>query len=234
MKRIPLTISIILLLCFYANAQSQVDRGFVQDGTYVNNGFGFIYTYPKDWTVHGDATNERIREAGKQEMIESGALSKGSAEASLKNTHYLLTVFRHPLGTPGITFNPAVMVIAERVDHAPGIKNGKDYVLNTRAILKRTGAQVTDEEPTEHRFGDWQFFRDSYALEINGRHVVQAHFATIVKGYALLFIFMGPDEKSVDEIAKSMETFAVLPPVRTGVTTVIGPPPKPTPKPKPN
>src|ERR1041384_7589628 len=97
MKRIPLTISIILLLCCYANAQSQVDRGLVKDGTYVNNGFGFTYTYPKDWTVHGDATNERIKEAGKEEIVASGALSKGSVEASMKNTLYLLTVFRHPV-----------------------------------------------------------------------------------------------------------------------------------------
>jgi len=232
MKHIPLTISIILLLCFYANAQQpQVDRGLVRDGTYVNNGFGFTYTYPKDWTVHGEATNERIREAGKQEIIASGALSKGSAEASLKNTHYLLTVFQHPVGTPGITFNPGVMLIAERVDHAPGIKTGKDYVLNTRAILKRTGAQISDEEPTEHRFGDWQFFRASYNLEVNRVPLVQVHFATVVKGYALLFIFLAQDEKSADEIAKSMETFASVPPVRRGVTTVTGPPPKPKPKP---
>lgn len=234
MKRIPLTISIILLLCSYANAQSQVDRGLVRDGTYINSGFGFTYTYPKDWTVHGDATNERIKEVGKQEIVESGALSKGSVEASMKNTHYLLTVFRYPLGTPGIAFNPAVMVLAERVDHAPGIKNGKDYALNTRALLKKTGAQVTDEEPTEHRFAEWQFFRANFAMQINGMPVVQAHFATIVKGYALLFIFMGPDEKTVDEIAKSMESFGPAPPVRRGVTTVMGPPPKPKPKPQPH
>ena len=232
MKRIPLTISIILLLCCYANAQSQVDRGLVKDGTYINNGFGFTYTYPKDWTVHGDATNERIKEAGKEEIVASGALSKGSVEASMKNTHYLLTVFRHPVGTPGITFNPAVMLIAERVDHAPGIKTGKEYILNTRSILKRTGAQVTDEEPTEHRFAGWQFFRANFALQINGIPVIQAHFATVVRGYALLFIFMGPDQQSVDEIAKSMETFAlVVPPVRRGVITVTGTEPKPKAKP---
>jgi hypothetical protein len=94
MKRIPLTISIILLLCFYANAQSRFDRGFVHDGTYTNFGLNFTNTYPKDWTVHGEATNERIKEVGKEELVESGAVSSASAEASLKNTHYLVTVFR--------------------------------------------------------------------------------------------------------------------------------------------
>jgi hypothetical protein len=54
MKRVPLTISIILLLCFYANAQTEVDLGSVQNGVYTNRGFGFSFQYPKDWVVHGE------------------------------------------------------------------------------------------------------------------------------------------------------------------------------------
>jgi len=126
MKRVPLAISIILLLCACANAQSEVDLGTTQDGTYTNSGFGFSFKYPKDWVVHGQATNERIRELGKEKIAESGAASKANIDVALNNTYQLLTVFRQPLGTPGITFNPAIMVIAEKVAHAPGIKNGKD------------------------------------------------------------------------------------------------------------
>lgn len=233
MKHIPLTISIILLLCFYANAQPQVDRGLVRDGTYVNNGFGFTYTYPKDWTVHGEATNKHIQEVGEKQIVGSGAVSKSTAEVSLKNSYYLLTVFRHPLGTPGVTFNPAVLVLAERVDYAPGIKNGADFLLNLRGILGKSGVQVPDEKPTEHNFAGWQFFRDNYILEHTGVRVVQSHFATVTKGYALVFMFMGADQKSVDEMAKSMETFTVAP-LRKVTTTLGGPPPKPKPKPKPN
>ena len=65
MKRIPLTISIVLLLCFHANGQSKVDRGVVHDGTYINTGFGFTYTYPKDWAVHGEATNQQIKKSAR-------------------------------------------------------------------------------------------------------------------------------------------------------------------------
>ena len=116
MKRVPLTISIILLLCFYTNAQSVVDRGTTHDGIYINPGLSFSFKYPKDWVVHGEETNERIREIGKEKLIESGASSRASADVAVKNTYHLLTVFRHPLGTPGIAFNPAILVIAERVE----------------------------------------------------------------------------------------------------------------------
>ena len=213
MKRFPLTISIVLLLCFYANAQSGVDHSTTQDGTYTNRDFGFSFKYPKDWTVHGAATNERIMELGKEKLTEAGALSKPSAEVAIKNTYQLLTVFRHPVGTPGITFNPAILVIAEKIDYAPGIKNGKDYLLNVRAILTKAGGhQILLKEPVEYHFAGSQFFRDNHAAEVNGVHMVQSYFATVSKGYALVFIFLGEDEKSVDEMSKAMETFAVVAP----------------------
>jgi len=226
MKRVPLAISIILLLCSYANAQVEVDRGVTHDGLYTNSGFRFSFKYPKDWVVHGEATNERIREIGKEKIAESGAASKSTLDVAMNNTYQLLTVFRHPLGTPGVTFNPAIMVIAEKVAHAPGITNGKDYLLNMRLVLAKAGPQVLLKEPGEYHFGGMQFFRDDYLLEVNGARVFQAYFSYLVNGYAVVFAFMGQDQASVDEMAKAMETFAVTPPIRRGVTTKIDPAPQ--------
>jgi hypothetical protein len=230
MKRISLILPTILTLCFSANAQSEIDRGVVHDGTYINSSFGFSYKYPKDWVVHGDATNERIRELGKEKIVQSGAISETSAEVSLKHTYHLLTVFRQPVGTPGIAINPAVLVIAEKVTHAPGIKSGKDYLLNVRELLRKSETQFLLKEPAECQFGGWQFFRDDYGAGTNGVPAVQSYFASIANGYAVVFIFMGEDQKSVDEMSKSMETFALAPPVRKGVTVTL----EPAPKPKPN
>jgi hypothetical protein len=77
----------------------------------------------------------------------------------------------------------------------------------------------------EYHFGETQFFRDNYDVEVNGVHMVQSHFATVRYGYALIFAFMGEDQASVDEMAKAMESFNTVLPVRRGVTTVIGSPP---------
>ncbi len=218
MKRLPLAIPIILLLCVYANGQSPVDLGATHDGVYTNRGFGFSFKYPQDWVVHGEATNERIRELGSEKMEESGALSRASMEVAQKNTYHLLTVFRQALGTPGITFNPAVLVMAERVAHAPGIVSGKEYLLNVRALMLKAGAQALSKEPVAYRYGGAQFFREDYAVEANGKQVVEAYFAHVTNGFAIVFIFISEGQASVDEIAKSMETFSVLP--RKGVTTI--------------
>jgi hypothetical protein len=230
MKRTPLATSLVLLfICFSANGQSGVDLGIIQDGTYVNRHFEFKFTYPKDWTVHGKETDERMRELGK-EMAANAGTSKEQLEVALKSTYTLLTVFRHPVGTPGITSNPVVLVMAEKVSHAPGIKTGKDYLLNVRELMRRTGAQVLPDEPKEFTFAGRQFFRDDYGVEINRAKVSQAYFAQVMKGYALVFIFMGLDQKTVDEMAKSMDTLEATPPVRKGVTTIQG---EAAPKPKP-
>jgi len=226
MTRVPLTILIILLLCFYANAQSEIDRGTTQDGLYTNPALGFSFQYPKNWVVHGEATNERIKELGKEKLTRAGAVSEPSLEVALKTTYQLLTVFRHPVGTPGITFNPGILIMAEKVSHAPGITNGSDYLLNLRALLVKAGSQAMLKEPMEYNFAGWQFFRDDYATEINGLRVVQANFATVKSGYAIVFIFMGQDQTSVDELTKAMETFALAPPVRKGVTTTTDPAPQ--------
>ena len=228
MKRILLTIPIVLLLCICANAQVKIDYGTVHDGIYINPGFGFRFEYPKDWVVHGEATNERIREIGKEKAVESGA-PKASLEVAMKSTYQLLTVFRHPVGTPGIPFNPAIIVVAERVAHAPGIVTGKDYLLNARLLMQKMGAEGLVKDLVEYHFGGSQFFRDDYALVVNGVHVNQVFFVTVRQGYALLFVFMAEDQKTVDEMAKSMETFGPTPPVRQGATTS-----RPVPNPKPN
>ena len=231
MKRVPFLISVILLLCFYANAQTAIDSGTTKDGTYINPWFGFSFKYPKEWVVHGEATNQRIRELGKEKLAESDALSKANVEVSLKHTYHLLTVFRHAVGTPGVGFNPGILVIAEKTDHAPGITSGKDYLLNLRTILLKTGVQTLLKEPVEYRVAGSEFFRDSFAMETNGVRAVQTYFAKITNGYALVFAFIAEDEKSVDEMAKAMETFAATPPLRKGVTTIIDIPPA---KPKPH
>lgn len=221
MKRAPLVAAIFLLLCVSANAQTDPpDPGVVKDGVYTNTFFGFSYEFPKGWVVHGEATNERIREIGKEKTSKSGALSEESVEVAMKNTYNLLTVFRQPVGTPGIGFNPGVLVIAERVAFAPGITNGKDYLLSMRGLMLKSGSQSLLKEPTEHNFGGLPFFRDDYAVELNAFHIKQTYVAHVLKGYGLVFIFICEDQKSLDEMMKTMDTIMLMPPVRKGVFAV--------------
>ena len=58
----------------------------------------------------------------------------------------------------------------------------------------------------EFRVAGFQFFRDDYSREVKGVSMRQAIFVTVQKGYALEFSFTVEDQKSVEEMAKAMET----------------------------
>jgi hypothetical protein len=204
MKHSPFASAILLLLCFSAQAQTALpDDGQVKDGVYLNLFFSFAFTYPKDWVVHDEAINERIRERAKEEAAKSGTLSQQ------KNTYLLFTASRYPRGTPGIALNPTVGVIAENITPVPRNYTGKDYLLSVRQLQVKRGKRPLLNEPVEFRIAGLQFFRDDYSAEVNGVSLRTAVFVTLKKGYALAFSFNGEDQKSVDEMAQAMNT--VLP-----------------------
>ncbi len=199
MKHSLLALTIVLLLCFSAHAQTKSpDNGTIKDGVYYNTYFNFAFTYPKDWVVHEQAINDRIHERALEEAAKTGNL------AQQKNTYILLTVTRHPKGTPGITVNSAVFVVAEKV---PGNADGKDYLLSLRQVRQeKKSDQPLLDKPEEFRVAGMQFFRDDYTGMVNGINKRQSIFVHIKKGYAIIFSFTGGDEKSVEEMATTMNS----------------------------
>jgi hypothetical protein len=197
----------VVLLCVVASAQSSTpDSGGVNNGVYSNTYFGFSYTYPKDWVVHGEATNQRIVELGKERVKDSKALSEPSADVSLKHVHQLLTVFQYALGTPGLSYNDAVQIIAEDVRYAPAITDGRVYLLNMKDLLTKMGCQVVQKEPVEMIISGRQFFRLDFRTPVRDIYVQQVMIAHVTKGYALAFGFtVGPDQ-NIEDIVKTVDS----------------------------
>lgn len=198
-QQTPLVCTFLFLLCFSAHAQTaHPEDGKVIDGVYYNSFFSFAFRYPKDWTVHDEEINERIRKRAKEEAVKSGV---PQVEAYL-----LFTASRHPRGTPGIALNPTILIIAENIAPVPRNYTAKNYLLEVRPIKLKEGAQPLLKEPVEFRVAGFKFFRDDYRAEIKGVQTRQAIFVYVTKGYAVAFSFAGEDQKSLDEMAKAMET----------------------------
>lgn len=216
MKRSSLVITILLLLCSSSLAQTKLPNdGLVKDGVYFNLFFNLGYTYPAGWVVHDEALNERIHERALDLAAKSGNL------AQQKNTFVLLTVSRYARGTPNIPMNPTVFVVAEKISHVPGNPNGRDYLLSLRPLKLKRGVQSVLKEPLEVSIAGTQYFRDNYTGEVNGVSMKQAIFVTVKKGYAVIFSFTGEDEKSVDEMVKTINT--ILPVGRGGNRPLANP-----------
>ena len=205
MKRSALASTTLLLLCVLTHAQTSAPNDAqVKDGVYYNLFFNIAFTYPKDWVVHDQEVNDRIHERSKEEAAKKGAL------AQWKNTYPLLSVTRHPRGTPGIAMNPFVFVAAEKIDYWPGKPGAKEYLLSLRESKAKRGQQATLSEPAEFRVAGFQFMRDDYRGEVNGVPFRKSIFVTVKKGYAMIFSFTGEDEKSVAEMVQSMNTILPL------------------------
>jgi len=208
MVRVSIVFLSVLLLCVVASAQSLTpDSGSVNNGVYSNTYFGFSYTYPKDWVVHGDATNQRIIELGRERATDTKALSEPSANVLIKHVHQLLTVFQYALGTPGVSNNAAVQIIAEDVRHAPAITDGRVYLLNMQELLTKMGCQMVQKEPAEMIVSGRQFFRQDFRTPVKDIYVQQVMIVYVTKGYALSFGFtVGPDQ-NIEDLVRTMDSF---------------------------
>jgi len=205
MKYSTLVLTTLLLLCFSTQAQTQSpDDAFIRDGVYYNRFFGFSFTYPKDWIIPDEALNERLKESANEEAARKGNL------AQMKDAYLLLTVSRHPLGTPGIALNPSILVAAEKISHVPGNPNAKDFLLGYRQIKVKQGIPSILSEPVEFRVAELQFFRDDYQGEIRGVSISQSSFVLFKKGYALVITFTAEDRKAVEEMANFMKTIRTI------------------------
>jgi hypothetical protein len=191
-----------------ANAQqpSTPDDAAIHDRVYDNRFFGFSYTFPKDWIVHGGATNTEIKDLGKQRMVGSGAMSASEADALIKNTYQLLTVSQRPLGTPGT--NSMIQVVAENVSHVPALIDGRNYLLHVGPVLAKTGAQFTQIEPIEMKLAGRTFFRRDHVTSVNGLPIHQTMVVGGEKGYVLVFIFTSTERAQVEETLKTLTSLA--------------------------
>jgi len=235
MKHSLFLIAILLLLgvvapVSHAQQTSTPDDGDVVNGVYTNRFFGLSVTYPKDWVVHGEATNTRLKEIGKG-ATSSGAMSAASTEVILKNTYQLLTAFQYPMGAV-VEVNPSFMLIAERVNHAPGIVNGRDYLLYVRPMMIKTGVIPVNDEPSSLLLGGHKFFRQNSRMQVNGMSLEQSIVITVIKGFAIAFILSGKDQPSIDEMFKAAGTlrFAVSPATSPRKPSPKSPPSKSKPR----
>jgi hypothetical protein len=153
-----------------AGVPGRPDNGKVLDGVSANQFFGFRYTVPQGWTVHGEETQKAIMETGKEIVAGEDQDKRRIMEAASKRTFQLLTVFEYPLGTPNKT-NRGVQVMAENFAFAPGIQTGKDYLQLMEKNLSVGQMHFEFEgEPIEetldgidfyHHYGHFQVGKDS-------------------------------------------------------------------------
>jgi hypothetical protein len=190
-----LVILVVLLLGCEKKASDEIDFGTFNNSAYHNNFFGMSLTMPANWSIQDRSAQERLMKLGETMVAGDDKSMKTAMKASELQSVNLFAVYKYPLGSP-VTNNPAVMAMAERVSQLPGIKRGKDYLFQVRQMLEASQVQVDVSNDTyTQQLGGVDFDVLDLKLHIRGMIIREKYYSTIMKGYALNFIFMFRDEQ---------------------------------------
>jgi hypothetical protein len=193
-----LVLLVVVSSCSGPDAPADFDYGKVENNRYVNSYFDFEMSLPPDWVVQTQEEMERITSVGKDLVAGDDQRMKAIIKASEVNTANLLAVYRHEYGA-AVEFNPNIMLIAENIAHAPGIKSGKEYLFQSRRLLTQSQFQYDhlDEEFEKEQIGGADFYKMNAQINYGGLSIGQTYYSTIIKGFSfnVIISYSGETEK---------------------------------------
>lgn len=185
-------------------SEAQPDAGLVEGRTYSNEYFGLEVTLPDDWIIHPKATVERVKEKGKELIKPDDKKSVAAVEASINRTLHLVLATPY---TPGLRPRAGVQITAEPNRH-DALKTGADYLTQLKQMTMRIKLPmeiVEDIKPVTISGVD--FYVIQLKVLEHGMELGQRVYATIRKGYALIYLttYSNEDEQKVsDRIVNSI------------------------------
>ena len=179
----------------------------LEPGTYTNHFFEFTLQFPEAWAIADQTVTEEMQEVGLDALAGEDETLRTLGETALVRTYNLLTISPHPLGAP-VESNPNLLIIAERVNAAPGVQTGEDYLFHMQRWMEAGQLPYTVlQDPYTVDLGGQTFYRLDASLDLFGVPVRQSYLTTIDSGYALTLILSGyeGEMEQLDAIVESMQ-----------------------------
>ncbi|MCB0704186.1 MAG: hypothetical protein KDC34_02710 [Saprospiraceae bacterium] len=209
---VPLVLLCSLIGC---NSQSTTPEGFdygsIEKGVYRNHFFNFSIDVPEDWSVQSDEMMDELSEAGTDMIAGDNKSLKQDLDAAEINTAYLLTVFKYEVGAP-VDFNPSYLFVAENLSMAPTIRNGKDYLEESKKLLQQAAVeyQFPPVEQPVVNLGGKEFYVMNTVMEYIGTKIEQTYYACIDQNFALTCIISYSGEAQKQELETLLSSIKFL------------------------
>lgn len=188
---------------------TELDTGTFTKDVYINRFLGIRYQAPAGWSPHGEETKKEIMAVGKSLVDQKTPGGKAIADRAEERAHQLLTLFQYPLGTPDVE-NQLVQILAEDIRFAPGIKSGKEYLLNVQQVLKTMKTMPEfDKEPREVTYSGRIMHRMDIATKMPTKTIYQSMVAVVLKGYAVSFAFTSFSPEGRENLLKTLDTLRI-------------------------
>ncbi|MBI4522479.1 MAG: hypothetical protein HY695_01560 [Deltaproteobacteria bacterium] len=192
-KRLKSRFSVCLAVVFALTAaaacgrkEDKIDLGTIKGSVYKNSYFGFSVRLPDTWQIQDNETRQMLMTQGRRITAGSDKEIQESLDASALQTVNLLTAFQYPLGS-AVGYNPAFLVVAERINNDARFSRGRDYLLASRSMLEKSLLKPSfGNNLLSEVLGGVSFDIMEVKLKTDRLTVQQRHYATIKKGYVLV------------------------------------------------
>jgi hypothetical protein len=196
-------------LLFSCSDKKAIDFGTFEAGTYSNSFFDLALSIPDSWHVLDMESRLEIMKRGGEIVAGDNKSLKAAIKTADLQSINLLTAYEHPPGA-SVATNPGIILIAEKVKHAPGIKRGRDYHYHAKKLMKFSRMKVSYPQEIYKKTIDGVSF-DIMEAEINmapGVVIRQRQYATIIRGYALMMALTYQDESGLSQLEKIVHTLS--------------------------
>ena len=211
--KMKINLILLLLITLVCSCQSNekpegFDYGTVENNLYTNSFFNFKATLPDGWIVQSKKQTEDLVEIGKDMVAGEDENLKAVINASEINSAYLLTVFQYEVGA-AVDYNPSLMLIAENLKIAPGIKNGSDYLFQTRKLFEQSQIKYNHIDDTfeKVKIGNRDFYRMNLDINHTGMNIKQSYYSTVINGFSFNAIISYVTDNQKQELEKTLSTF---------------------------
>ena len=183
------------------------DYGHVKNNVYTNTYFDMTMNVPKNWKVQDEEQVKYLMEKGKEVAAGDNENMKAAVEASTINSANLLTVYQFEMGS-AVPFNPSLLVIAENVQFAPGVKNGSDYLYQARKMIEQSQVHYDylDEEFKREVINGTEFYSMNAEISNGGTTIHQVYYSTVLKDFSFSLILSYANDDQKTELLSSLHS----------------------------
>ncbi|VBB09035.1 Hypothetical protein LUCI_4321 [Lucifera butyrica] len=182
-----------------------LDTGKIEGSVYKNDYFGLTMNIPENWSIQNDEAKNEMKKTGEKLLTDSDEAKKAGVERSIERTVNLLSASKYPLGTPN-KVNANMLVMAEKVSAFPGIKTGKDYLLNAKKMLESSRVKFTFKDITSEKIDGLDFSVLECIFKVQDKQITQKYYAAVIRDYALVFNMTYVSSEDLATLNKAIST----------------------------
>jgi hypothetical protein len=160
-----------------------------------------------NWLVQSKEQTEHIANRGKKLIAGDDDNMKAVIAASEINIANLLAAFQYEVGS-AVEFNPSIMLVAENIKNAPGVKKGSDYLFQAKRILENAQFKYDylSKEFENEAIGGAEFYKMYARLNHMGLEIKQIYYSTILNKFSFNVIISYVSDKQKKELIKAINT----------------------------